>query len=136
MKPIDLTEEQKNKLLEMCQVLFPEYKKIFFFNKDQEGNYDEEDFISFDSEYIHWFEFCTRFLMSKLDALYIEKILDPVDPYGKTNNYGRGSIKDYPDNWSELWNKRIFYEYPNNLNGTFPKKHPVDYLYDEFKKNK
>ncbi len=91
IKPIDLTEEQKNKLLEMCQVLFPELDNLEIRDSMEDFNFPFEHIcVEFNRNknltIIHWFEFCTRFLMSKLDALYIEKVLDPVDPYGN-NNY-------------------------------------------------
>lgn len=71
MKNIELTEEHKSKLLEMCKELFPEYKDykwdvvhctddikyngiLFMYKKD--GNDDE----------FHWFEFCMTHLVREL----------------------------------------------------------------------
>ena len=71
--------------------------------------------------------------MSKLDELYFEKVLYPLDPYHILN---KNKNLKYPNNWSELWNKRLFFMFTNNLNGTCYKKHPVDYLYEEFLKLK
>lgn len=62
MKNIELTEEHKKKLLEMCEVLFPEYgyphigeetNSILFTNK----SYPTRSFIT-----IHWFEFCINII--------------------------------------------------------------------------
>lgn len=64
MKQIEFTSEYKEKLLEMCKALFPEYEDIDFISKDQEGNYSEEDFIVLDDIVIHWFEFCLTHLFT------------------------------------------------------------------------
>jgi len=73
MKNIELTEEHKSKLLEMCKVLFPEYTKI---DLEIEDNYDGiKDYIMFEKTiplksntiiYIHWFEFCMTHLANKI----------------------------------------------------------------------
>lgn len=132
MKSIQLTEEHKSKLIEMCKELFPEYD----FTLDKW----KQCFVTFGlkskdlyEQHIHWFEFCSRFLMSKLDNLYFEKVMDPVDPFSKQN---KDKNLKYPDNWGELWSIRPFLMFTSNLNGVSYKKHPVDYLYEEFKKLK
>ncbi len=77
MKPIELTDEHEDKLLKMCKVLFPEYKKIYWStgkgsNNSSEhigfGTKEENGFI--DYIYIHWFEFCINNLLSKLRLTY------------------------------------------------------------------
>lgn len=124
MKSIQLTEEQKEKLLEMCKELFPEYnnikikctlkgkkitvsKRIYF---DGSGNMmgfpkkemaDVDPYITYD--WIHWFEFCMTHLQDKLKGLG-----------GFENDF------DCDVNLMSCW-----YE-----------SHPVDYLYSEFKKLK
>jgi hypothetical protein len=53
MKPIELTEEHKSKLLEMCKALFPDYDLYISENNIHIGS----DFL-----FIHWFEFCMTYL--------------------------------------------------------------------------
>jgi len=68
MKPIELTNVHKAKLLEMCKVLFPIEYGIFI------GN---DGMISLRGlgKQIHWFEFCMTHLRTKLnlhhDDLYL-----------------------------------------------------------------
>lgn len=66
MKAIELTEEHKSKLLEMCTLLFPEY--IFGFDNDiadvgimecHQGDWNNVIFF-------HWFEFCMTYLSERL----------------------------------------------------------------------
>ena len=105
MKNIELTENHKSKLLEMCKVLFPEYTtipndknpKFLTINWFTKQGYfihlmDDDDLK--ENKMIHWFEFCHEYL--------VEKILG-----------------DY----------NLIFCGPN-------RKHPVDYLYEEFKKLK
>lgn len=69
MKPIELTQEQKDKLLEMCVGIFPEYAHDS--SKDEAPNVQIifNDFVRFYSGFkirkakptldeIHWYEFC------------------------------------------------------------------------------
>lgn len=98
MKQIELTKEHKSKLLEMCQILFPEYD----FTLDK----FEQCFVTLGlkseilyKEHIHWFEFCITKLWLKI-AFYV--------------NHEPTAIRS------------IILE----------KVHPVDYLYEEFKKIK
>lgn len=70
MNSIQLTEEHKSKVLEMCKVLFPEYKVKFIL--DSLLNYDDRifNYLSIeeitegevDFTVIHWFEFCVYHL--------------------------------------------------------------------------
>ncbi len=69
MKPIQLSEEQKTKLLEMCEALFPE------FEIDEDTYFDENGVLSTNIEIgndrweefnIHWFEFCLTHLAKKV----------------------------------------------------------------------
>ncbi|HEX8586098.1 MAG TPA: hypothetical protein VF680_17025 [Allosphingosinicella sp.] len=65
MKSIELTEEHKSKLLEMCKVLFPDYYQC----EDEEYNtiflYNIKTYMK-DNIYIHWFEFCMIHLSEKI----------------------------------------------------------------------
>lgn len=69
MKAIQLTDEYRSKLLEMCEKLFPEYTDINMFVNGWEYSRDME-YIGFDNaeEYIeiHWFEFCVTYLTLKI----------------------------------------------------------------------
>ena len=112
MKPIELTEEHKSKLLEMCKVLFPEYNWYIgfktFYEQNGEGPYEEInlgylhllsfDILKYPPIYIHWFEFCMTHLAEKV---FIQD--ESLNDYLLTFNVS---------------------------------KHPVDYLYEEFKKLK
>jgi hypothetical protein len=64
MNSIELTQEHKSKLLEMCNKLFSEYDDILFspitFNMLM-FNGTEKDTV-----YIHWFEFCITHLAKKV----------------------------------------------------------------------
>jgi len=56
MKPLKLTEQHKEKLLEMCKVLFPEYEITI---------HGSNIYINI-TEHIHWFEFCYTELAYKI----------------------------------------------------------------------
>lgn len=102
MQSIELTEEHKSKLLEMCKTLFPEYKTIdlFFIENDLfVGNLNGED--------IHWFEFCVGYLFAKLLE---EK---------KNSRYYRETLEDFG------------IKAHNSLIGITP-YHPIDFIYEEF----
>lgn len=118
MKNIELTEEHKSKLLEMCKILFPEYTtipndknpKFLTINWFTKQGYfihlmDDDDLK--ENKMIHWFEFCMTYLQEK-----IRKVLNkPIDTW---NN--------------RLIGKLSFYFNNKTVN------HPIDYLYEEFKK--
>lgn len=112
MKSIELTEEHKSKLLEMCKVLFPNDKvdyiqddTIKFLTNYHEKKHTDNPKITFggwdEILHIHWFEFCMTHLFNKL---IVEK-------------YGYMSISDAISN-----GYYIIYN-----------QNPVDYLYSEFK---
>lgn len=109
MKSIQLTEEHKSKLLEMCKVLFPEY---VIYPADNDGFIEGEQWVGDQNmgedrpvnEFnIHWFEFCMTHLFEKIMVIL----------------YNYESINDFIQ-----------------INGYFICGHPVDYLYKEFKKFK
>lgn len=120
MKAIQLTEEHKAKLLEMCKELFPEYNNdspggngpitfhhgglypgmLFGFLKDNDSDlYDNCDL------FIHWYEFCCKHLAAKI------------------YNYNIGKTKT---TYSSFVGECIITSCSN----------PIDYLYSEFKKLK
>ena len=88
MKNIELTEDHKSKLLEMCKELFPEYcwKNSFEFGDNILVYCTSEG-----CESIHWFEFCTITLWNELYLklgnlelksyyeLLLNDLINPVD---------------------------------------------------------
>lgn len=123
IKAIELTEEQKSKLLEMCNKLFSEYKWEFHSNYSAGLLFDEcnvDNLIAWKSTgkhsqehilSIHWFEFCMTHLTEKV--MFNKKF----NAEKQHNN---------------------FVEFSYSVNNYFMnfhlKTHPIDYLYDEFKK--
>ena len=112
MKSIELTEEHKSKLLEMCKVLFPNYPNLEVRNSMEDFCMKQDDcFIelqesgvnSRNDTIIHWFEFCILWLAT---IIYNKR---------KTNNF---SILEYRDFLCQSV------------------EHPIDFLYEEFKKLK
>lgn len=127
MKPLELTIEHKDKLLEMCKVLFPEYttipsdknpKWLHIFYLSDVGTFIQlcNDEIK-KSINIHWFEFCNTWL--------VEKVLNPTPE--RPSRVLQDKFKEF------FWKSNLYWMYINEYSGT-PEKHPVDYLYEEFKK--
>lgn len=83
MKSIELTQDHKIKLLEMCKVLFSEYKIYFWLEPNNML------FIENEQKKIHWFEFCMTHLARKL--------LNPSDMalYQTTGNFLCAHPVDY-----------------------------------------
>lgn len=110
MSPIELTEERKSKLLEMCNKLFPEkeirfIKPVFSCPDTFFIQIGLKSSIKYDLE-IHWFEFCMIHLVNKVlhDSMNFNFITE---------------------------------EHESLITGLLRKDlHPVDYLYEEFKKLK
>lgn len=118
MKAIELTEEHESKLLEMIKILFPEYL-VPTIQPNGYINIAETEYSSDYIDLIHWFEFCMTHLVDKIFESFEE---DDEDFYDRYINNGASF---YGVGVSEI----IFVM----LNS---KKHPVDYLYEEFKKLK
>lgn len=154
MNPIQLTPEHKTKLLEMCSKLFPEYN-LKIYKKDFEklpGDfryskykpqkptwiigyngvvylqlfYEYFEDMSYEIIEIHWFEFCLTHLIVKLANEFTNQKLSKSD---YTNN-------QYP-NW---FSEKLVYHLNPFRNEEFEEDvefiHPIDYLYEEFKKLK
>jgi hypothetical protein len=109
MNPIELTQEHKEKLLEMCKALFPEYH----FTLDKW----KQCFVTFGlktkdlyEEHIHWFEFCMTHLCKKMgnEFLSVQTVFD-----------------------ESALRHQLMYEL--EWNTSF---HPVDFLYNLFIKEK
>lgn len=64
MEPIKLSIEQKEKLLEMCNKLFPK-EGIWIKILDEDIYYSKNG--KFPGFKIHWFEFCYEHLLSRLN---------------------------------------------------------------------
>ena len=107
MKNIELTEDHKVKLLEMCKKLFLDYEWDFSFLK-REGNIKYWNNKMKYSKFIHWFEFCWKILNKILSN---NKAISPV--------YVQKCILDFG---TICFNNSEF-------------QHPVDYLYEKFKQN-
>jgi len=120
MKSIQLTQQQKDRLLEMTKELFPEYGEPQLLKSYCATEYDETGspylrwYIPFEHNNkkttklleIHWFEFCTIHILEKLYRSNLD-----------LNNF---------INICYSWN---FPEW--TILGV--RKHPIDYLYDRFK---
>ena len=132
MKSIQLTEKHKSKLLEMCKELFPEY---VIYPADNDGFIEGEQWVGDQNmgedrpvnEFnIHWFEFCMTHLIVKLSKEFTKQKL---------------SEADYTDNQYPNWfSEKVSYHLNPFRNEEFEEDilfiHPVDYLYEEFKKLK
>ena len=114
MKNIELTENHKSKLLEMCKELFPEY---VIYPADNDGFIEGEQWVGDQNmgedrpvnEFnIHWFEFCTKIG---------HKIFSRKQFYYQSEEF-------------------ITFMKIMCLQDKSKLKHPIDYLYEEFKKLK
>ena len=125
MKNIELTEDHKSKLLEMCKELFPTYNFEFMRGKDEFG-FDIYDYFTFylledyeNNEWyksktdIHWFEFCITKIVNELSWKNI-----------KTDILADCEYEDFRMKLiTEIFRDKF----------TTEKFHIVDYLYKEFK---
>ena len=118
MKNIELTENQKVKLLEMCRILFPEYPDLQFGVKEKH-NWSKEYLVfglTGNEPIIHWFEFCITKIVNELSWKNI-----------KTDILADCEYEDFRMKLiTEIFRDKFTTE-------TF---HIVDYLYEEFKKLK
>lgn len=124
MKNIELTEEHKSKLLEMCKVLFPE-DEFTFDNDFGDDGFIDRNFLGEnksnlmwedDGSHFHWFEFCITEIVNELSWKNI-----------KTDILADCEYEDFRM-------KLITNIFKDKL--TTEKFHIVDYLYEEFKKLK
>lgn len=139
MNRLYLEERHKSKLLEMCLAFFPEYKNITVSNYQIDADpYRGVDMVSFYSndtvpyeiESIPWTELYLTQLTTKINDLYDEKYITSAEKKAfAENNYPAG----LPKNWKEIWANRPYLQVWHNWNLGYPKKHPIDYLYKQFK---
>lgn len=123
MKNIELAEEHKSKLLEMCN-------KLFWNGCINKCDFNELGilFIALDKNYkynhkilkIHWFEFCVNNLCKKL----YEKLDKRTRTYFLFNN-AKGIVVYHK--YSIFTNYYLYFE---------KEHHMVDYIYEVFKKLK
>jgi hypothetical protein len=137
MKPLEINQEQKDKLIEMCEELFPELESNngeCYCNKDQGAGYSYSDehgecdvclskYPRFQEAFhegiielsegieIHWFEFAMTHLADKIGTLFI--------PLSSNSDEGK-----------------YCFEERFHLNNVLKEAHPIDYLYKQFKLNK
>ncbi len=112
MKNIELTEEHKSKLLEICKELFSELEMKWAWSDSYYGGPGDYDMLQFktdnNEDLIHWFEFCTKLGY---------KIFSRKQFYYKSEEF-------------------ITFMKIMCLQDKSKLKHPVDFLYEEFKKLK
>lgn len=120
MQEIELNQKHKVKLLEMCKELFPEHKWSFDNDYREEGMLDCDIHLNIpEFKLFHWFEFSLTHLAEKIIATYITTDKG-VRVYKRTLN----------DDLSNFYIKAL------SFSRGFEKVHPVDYLYEKFKKIK
>jgi len=115
MKPLELTKEQKDKLLEMAKALFPEYS--FRFGKNDYYGDKNNQYLWSDNKNvsdIHWFEFCLTYLANKIYFPDIQNI--ERDARNKIEKFYFSTFMEAIEG------------------GPAGYDHPIDYLYIQFKK--
>lgn len=138
MESIELTLEHKSKIMEMCSVLFPEYGEphghLTFHHHDDgkpdhnnppnylpgflfgfKSNGEDGDLYDTASTFIHWFEFCTVYLL--------KRIWERMEKYHENHIY-RGLA---------IFKRHTVSLQSDLLIGCFSASHPVDYIYEKFK---
>ena len=131
MKSLALSEEQRTKLIEMCNHLFPKFGEVQLLQGHIAAIQDETNspylrwYLKENNTIklveIHWFEFCLTYLA--------EKVLNPRKPFRSQKEL----FCDF------FWETNIAWYYSQH--GSLPvsnfvdgARHPVDYLYKEFQK--
>jgi hypothetical protein len=113
-KKLKLTEVQKSRLLEMCNKLFPEYDVRLTYQlhnrKDLFIQFGKKESDKYEFEF-HWFEFCMGDLTNKLYKLFFTAM-------------GEENIL-----WDLLVKESFYTQVLHHKT-----LHPVDYLYENFKK--
>jgi len=107
MEPIRLTEKQKEKLIEMCNKLFPAERFLLW----EVPKWNLDLFSQKQQLKIHWYEFCMTYLCSKI------------------GNSKRSDLERYFDE-SDIRHEMV------TRQEWYKGYHPVDFLYKEFKKIK
>lgn len=114
-----LSNIHKEKLLEMCVKLFPEYRDLEVRDSMEDFCYKgfEHICVEFGREsdrlqIIHWFEFCALDIPKRIsdlsnDTLFLSNLSDEFSKYAR------------------------LYKFINMMAGNY---HPIEYLYKEFQK--
>lgn len=105
MKPIELTDQHKAKILEMCKYFFRGYYHIGFYS--QQSNNIQMSKTTKDIIFVHWLEMCW-ILLNKICE---EKVESPIETVNLITNFGMVCF-----NRSEIL-------------------HPVDYLYSQYQES-
>jgi hypothetical protein len=108
MKTLDLTEEQKSKLVEMSKDLFPEYDTIVMFNDDNKMLFLKG---SQANSPISWFELCIIHLPKRIAENF--NTVYPKEKHALIIDLMMKKMLDY---------------------SSVDKTHPVDYLYEMYQK--
>lgn len=130
MKSIKLTEEQQNKLLNMCEALFPKYRWFITKKSNLQGFTIGNDVEVYKGEkpciFIHWYEFISRYLVEAIQHKMSDDIAwrDQPPYVGNTFGWKEGS------KWTMY--TEFCFRYPKNLYTD----NPIDWLYNEFLKLK
>lgn len=113
MKSIQLEGHHFRKLWEMCESLFPEL--------DIESIEDDGMILGQDT-YIHWFEFCMTHLSTAI--------------FNKIYNFDHMMTTDLEQEMSDEWNSELIFRVSFHVANPSRNDnwHPVDYLYEQFKK--
>lgn len=115
MKALELTKEHKSKLLEMCKVLFPEYTTI--------SNNKNPKFLT-----ISWFVKQGYFIHLMDDDLKENRMIHWFE-FCMTHLAEKMYNRFYSlEVCEDIRNEQLYDCFINN--------HPIDYLYEEFKKLK
>lgn len=106
MKPIELTEKHQSKLLEMCSELFPEYNNVKF-----EPVYH---------------------IQKNINDIYVYDTLILYKNYCISGNYKKRTYIHWFEFCMTYLAEKIDCDLAHNV--IYMKKHPIDYLYEEFKR--
>ena len=118
MRPVEISKEQKVKLLEMCEYLFPEYSFFLGMFTNCTVSLGLKTSRKYEA-HIPWFEFLYVHLVPALSMLI---------PFREQPEYVKNVYSGWKkgDRWT-LYTEFLF-SYPKNKS-----VHPIDFLYQEFK---
>jgi hypothetical protein len=117
VQPMNITADQKDKLIQMCNGLYPDH----IFNWTLYPNMiriEDNLFEDVKTVNIHWFELTCTYI---LDKLYIDEI-PTHNEFRKSSNI-LFEVFMYYNNNTYLLRKSTF----------FGEDHPIDMMYDKFK---
>ena len=128
-----LSNEQREKLLEICRIVYPEYpiismsaNYVLFQTERKRANRENGNWS------MHWFQLVFLYLVSRIqDKMSDDQAWEDQPPYvGNVFGWEEGR------RWT-FWSK-FMWHYPKACNGGNRKypQNPIDYLYDVCKKCK